>query len=77
MHKNIKINFIIIKIEIRNWWMVSEVEYKILLHVETQFILSLSLLSICLHIQYILFLFLKLLQVFVLCVQGILKLISI
>ena len=77
MHKNIKINFIIIKIEIRNWWMVSEVEYKILLHVETQFILSLSLLSICLHIQYILFLFLKLLQVFVLCIQGILKLISI
>ena len=55
----------------------SEVEYKILLHVETRLILSLSLLSICLHIQYILFLFLKLLQVFVLCIQGILKLISI
>ena len=53
-----------------------EVEYKILLHVETRLILS-PLLSICLHIQYILFLFLKLLQVFVLCTQGILKLISI
>ena len=51
----------------------SEVEYKILLHVETQFILSLSLLSICLHIQYILFLCLQLLQVFGLCIERILK----